>query len=70
MANNYRVVRVVENIIELEAEVSKLLIQGWKLAGGITVTLAVGGRLHWSCTNISVLAGHDLGGIAGAIDFI
>jgi hypothetical protein len=43
MANNYRVVRVVENIIELEAEVSKLLIQGWKLAGGITVTLAVGG---------------------------
>jgi hypothetical protein len=43
MANNYRVVRVVENITELESEVSKLLIQGWKLAGGITVALAVGG---------------------------
>lgn len=43
MANNYRIVRVVENITELESEVSKLLIQGWKLAGGITVALAVGG---------------------------
>ena len=43
MPNNYRVVRVVEDITELEKEVSKLLIQGWKLAGGITVALAVGG---------------------------
>ena len=42
MANNYRVVRVVENITELENEVNKLLIQGWKLAGGIAVALAVG----------------------------
>jgi len=43
MANIYRVVRVVENITELEMEVSALLNQGWKLAGGITVALAVGG---------------------------
>jgi len=43
MASNYRVLRVVEDITELEREVSALLNQGWKLAGGITVTLAVGG---------------------------
>lgn len=43
MANIYRVVRVVENITELEKEVTALLNDGWKLAGGITVTLAVGG---------------------------
>ena len=43
MSNIYRVVRVVENITELEKEVTALLNDGWKLAGGITVTLAVGG---------------------------
>ena len=43
MSINYRVVRVVENITELEKEVAALLNDGWKLAGGITVTLAVGG---------------------------
>ena len=43
MATTYRVVRVVENITELETEVTALLNAGWKLAGGITDTLAVGG---------------------------
>ena len=43
MANIYRIVRVVENITDLEMEVTALLNDGWKLAGGITVTLAVGG---------------------------
>ena len=43
MSNIYRVVRVVENITELETEVTALLNDGWKLAGGITVTLAVAG---------------------------
>ena len=43
MENIYRVVRVVENITELETKVAALLHDGWKLAGGITVALAVGG---------------------------
>ena len=43
MANIYRVIRVVEDITQLEKEVTALLNDGWKLAGGVTVTLAVGG---------------------------
>ena len=43
MAAIYQVVRVVKNIIELEPEVTALLNDDWKLAGGITVALAVGG---------------------------
>ena len=43
MSNIYRVVRVVEDITDLEKEVTALLNDGWKLVGGITVTLAVGG---------------------------
>ena len=42
MANIYQVVRAVENITELEKEVSARLNEGWKLAGGITVALAIG----------------------------
>lgn len=42
MANIYRVVRVVENINQLENEVNTLLNEGWKLVGGITTATAVG----------------------------